>query len=394
MIDSVLHILAGLLLGIISGLTPGLHLNTIAAIASELAPKNQLDVILLIVAMNTMHIYTDFVPNILLGAPSETNYLSALPGHKLFLRGKGLLAIWHAVIGALLGTLLCIPMIPLFFLFAEQTKGFWWKTIPWVLGGTLLLLWIEHPTWKTKAWAIGVMSLSSALGQMALSNISNALFPLVTGFFGIPALLFSITQKQEPIPQEIPAKPLLLQRNLFPSFLGALAGSVVSFFPAIGPSQASVIVASLTRKLSATEYLTLLGSLSASATIFSFVALFAIQKARTGSAVAIQELATLDPQGFLLILTVILICSGISAMATIFLSIQTSRRISNVNPRTTSLCVLGFLAILITALNGATGLFLALCASAIGILCILAKVRRSSCMAFLIVPTIGYYISF
>lgn len=343
--------------------------------------------------MNTMHTFVDFVPSVLLGAPSETSLASALPGHKLFLQGKGLEAIRLAVLGGLYGTLIGIGLIPVFFAFAEQTRGFLWKTIPWVLAGTLILMMQREKQIPKKIAAIGVIGLSGTLGAISLGHGIDLLFPLVSGFFGVSTLLYSLFEKRVLVAQENKPTAIQIQSTLVSGFFGGLAGAVVSFFPAIGPGQAATTVSTI-HKTTSRQYLVLLGSLNASATIFSFTALVAIDKARTGSAAAIQRLTQLSTQDFSWIVATILISSAIAALATLGIANAGLQQIQKWDYRLVTKLVIGFLLLLVFAFNGFTGIAACLTATAIGLLAPLLKIRRSHAMAFLVIPTLWYYIRF
>ena len=80
MIELVILVLVGCLLGVITGLVPGIHVNTIAVIALEVFRTGRFELAALIVAMSIVHTFVDFVPSIVLAVPGEDNLLSVLPG--------------------------------------------------------------------------------------------------------------------------------------------------------------------------------------------------------------------------------------------------------------------------------------------------------------------------
>ncbi len=124
--------LAGAGLGTLSGLFPGIHVNTLALLLTALYPSLEslllplilsmsIDPLMLpvlissmIVAAAVVHSFVDFVPSIFLGAPDEESIFSMLPGHRLLLSGKGMVAVHCAAQGSLLGALisliLCVPL--------------------------------------------------------------------------------------------------------------------------------------------------------------------------------------------------------------------------------------------------------------------------------------------
>jgi len=128
----IVFTLLGCLAGIITGLVPGVHVNTVAymVLASQAAlialamaffgwaspTSSQLIVIVcaLVIGNVITHTFLDFIPSVFLGAPEGETALSLLPGHRMMLEGRGFEAVKCSVIGsfgAVLGALiLLIPM--------------------------------------------------------------------------------------------------------------------------------------------------------------------------------------------------------------------------------------------------------------------------------------------
>lgn len=123
--------LLGTAAGVATGLTPGLHVNTVAALVlafqapllllagslfSWASPAPQ-DLVLLagalVVGNVVAHTFLDYVPAIFLGAPEPETALSVLPGHRMLLKGRGLEAIhlsaWGSLVAAFLGLALILP---------------------------------------------------------------------------------------------------------------------------------------------------------------------------------------------------------------------------------------------------------------------------------------------
>jgi putative membrane protein len=387
--ETILAVAAGLCAGFVSGLTPGIHLNTLSQIASRIGPTDGNAIIGLIVAMNMMHVFLDFIPSVLIGAPHPDNYLSALPAHRVLLEGHGLDAIRHAVAGALLGSVIAVLLIPLYAQAAVAFEGKWSRFVVPVLVLSVALQFAHEKGVRRKAWAFVVLLLSAALGTYALSHAPDALFPLVTGFFGVPALLFGLHPTQ-PIPAQEPAGPLEWEKLIPVAFVGSLAGSLVTYFPALSPSHAAYLATS-TKTADSRRFLCLLGSLGASATIYSFVALAVLGKARTGSAASLAAVHPLVWSDVGLVAGIGLLCAGIGALCALGLARYGIRHLPRLHSATAVLLVLGFMLALVGLWNGAIGLLICGLATAVGCIPQLAGVRRSHAMAFLIAPTLLYY---
>ena len=108
----------GIIAGIITGLIPGLHINTIAIIMLSIYYKYNPNPILVssfIISMSVTHTFTDFIPSVFLGAPDEKTVASMLPAHKMMKEGRGYEAIIHSVAGGLCGIMILIISIPIMF---------------------------------------------------------------------------------------------------------------------------------------------------------------------------------------------------------------------------------------------------------------------------------------
>lgn len=115
--------------GVATGLTPGLHVNTVAALiltfqapllvfagtffawASPTPQDLALLAAALVVGNVVAHTFLDYIPAIFLGAPEAETALSVLPGHRMLLRGRGLDAIHLSAWGSLMAAFLAIALI-------------------------------------------------------------------------------------------------------------------------------------------------------------------------------------------------------------------------------------------------------------------------------------------
>ena len=110
----ILFVLAGCVLGTITGLVPGIHVNTIAVVALELFRTGRFELVALIVSMSIVHSFVDFIPSILLAVPGEDNLMSVLPGHRFFLKGAGHYAVTLTVWGGIVGGVMALAVSPIF----------------------------------------------------------------------------------------------------------------------------------------------------------------------------------------------------------------------------------------------------------------------------------------
>jgi TctA family transporter len=95
--------LLGAFFGCITGLVPGMHVNTIALILLSLTPMLQflpaIIICTIIVSTCIAHSFINLIPGTFLGAPDE-NALSVLPAHKMLLEGNGYQAVFLSAVGS------------------------------------------------------------------------------------------------------------------------------------------------------------------------------------------------------------------------------------------------------------------------------------------------------
>jgi TctA family transporter len=145
MIDLIL-ILAfsaiGVGFGIITGLTPGVHVNNIAIMMLTASPMllsallflsdfgipESFIVILLctiIIATSIAHTFLDFIPSTFLGAPEGETALSVLPAHSMLLEGRGYEAVALSAMGSFGAIVLAfIFILPFRYIIGPPVNGY------------------------------------------------------------------------------------------------------------------------------------------------------------------------------------------------------------------------------------------------------------------------------
>ncbi|MFP4591201.1 MAG: tripartite tricarboxylate transporter permease, partial [Halobacteriales archaeon] len=101
----LLATVAGAGLGIVSGLIPGLHANNFALLLAGLAPSVPADPLVVGAAMlaaGVVHTFVDVVPALAIGVPDADAAVTALPGHRLVLEGRGREAMRLSALGSVL----------------------------------------------------------------------------------------------------------------------------------------------------------------------------------------------------------------------------------------------------------------------------------------------------
>ena len=398
----ILALFLGILTGTFTGLIPGIHINLIAIIllgfsATLLNLTTPLILIIFITAMAITHTFIDYIPSIFLGAPDEDSFLSVLPGHQLLLKGHAYAGVILTIYGSATALLIIILFTPIFIYLLPIIYPYILRIMPIILILVSIYLIYTEKEKNHKLWALIIFLLAGFLGIASLNlNIKEPLLPLLTGLFGASNLLISIKQKTK-IPKQkiIPLKNIKLKRSSLAktSLAAIIAAPFTAFLPGLGASQAALIGKQVTDVQDQREFLFLLGAINTIVMGLSFIALYSIQKTRTGAAVAISKLIpTLTLSNLIYIIATILIAGIISFFITIYLSKFIAKRIHKIHYSKLSLGILVVLLFITLIFTGILGLFIFITATALGITTIQLGIKRMHLMGCLLVPSILYYL--
>jgi len=420
MVDLLLPacIALGFVLGIIAGLVPGLHLNNFAAMLLALSPQlfawglSPFEVAGIILSASISQTFFDAIPAIFLGAPDSEAALTVLPGQRLMLEGRGIEAVRLSALGSagsmIFALFLIIPiswMVGSYYDYLTKYVGILLLAIaimmirsergPWIEGQGA---WVHY---KYKAVAALLFITSGLLGVFAFDHESIAvspldlepqvLLPLLSGIFGASSLLLSFSAETlvpEQKESEIRLSSAAIARALFS---GGLGGSVVAWIPGVSPS-----VAAITARLGAApapeEFLVSIAGVNSANALFSLVALYVIDKPRSGAAAAIQQLLALDQNALFQMIIIVVIVTAASYLACIAAARLAGRAIVRLNYRLLCLTVLLFLVGMTYAFSGLFGLFIFFLSTVVGLIAPVAGIHRTHAMGVLMLPLICRYI--
>lgn len=393
-----LALMLGIFAGTFTGLAPGIHINLVASLLLISQPTPSKELILpyvaFIIAMSITHTFIDFIPSIFFGAPEEDTFLSILPGHELFLEGRG----QEAVVLTLYGSLAALPIIlittPLYLVFLPILYNSLKIFLPF------LLIFIScYLIFREKDIVLSgmVFTLAGFLGYATLHlPVKEPLLPLLTGLFGLSSLLISLKYRESfTIQQEIlPLKKIsLTKREWVKSFAAAsISAPLCSFLPGIGSGHAATIGSELFQQ-SRRGFLFLVGAINTIVMALSFITLAAINKSRSGTAAAIEKLLpTISSKNILIILGIIFIVSILAFFIGLILANIFARSLNYFSYRKITFSIVGILLILNFFLTNLIGLLVLATATCIGLFCIHSGARRIQLMGALILPTIIFYL--
>jgi len=400
MLDIILMAFLGVGGGIVAGLVPGVHPNTISGVmvvftASLLAVFTPHAVAVFIIAMAISNTFMDFIPSIFIGAPEEDTSMSVLPGHRFLLEGRAQEAICLTVAGGLGVIILSIALFPFIsFMLPPLYEGVK-SYMGWLLLGLAGFMVLLEDGMK-KVFGLFVFLVAGLFGMMALGTPlipdEQLLFPIFSGMFGISTLIISlrsgaVVPRQVEGPIRIPGR-----ESVMGSIKGFLSGMVMGVLPGIGASQAGVLCQELSGSRSIKEYMVAIGGINTVASLFSLLALYLIARPRSGAAIAVEAL--LQDFGFtemLLLMSVSLFSAGISGYLTVKVGRWLGGIFQKIGYKNLSVGVIALLIFLCAVLTGWIGMLYMFTATAIGMLAPLLGTKRTHGMAVLMLPIMLYY---
>lgn len=430
----MIEFLVGVAIGVFSGLTPGIHSNTLSAIlvaysAYLLNFFSPADILIIIFAAAITHTFLDIVPSVFIGVPDEDTAIAVLPTHDMVLDGEGVEAVSISAIASLISFFLSLPVFFIFLVLLQTLSGIIRSVTLYFLvfisiyiilsegrdstlvgtynsnSGRFLSfirskLFSKLSLLKKIFYSLLVFSISGFLGVVALENsqlaelgpASSVLLPLFSGLFAAPALMSSIAGESYIPEQKIKLKLPELKSILF----GTFSGSIVSLFPGTSSGVATSLASSRMSKRE--EYISALSSANTSNALLCFAVFFSIGNVRSGAVDAFSKFLRgnnfLDTgfEGDLFYLLLIGVLTALLAtQLTVLWAIIASKVFTKVNFRFLSAFVLILLTFTVWYLNGWFGLCIFAVATPIGASTIFLGVRRIQCMGCLILPMILFY---
>ena len=435
----LLSILAGCLMGVVSGLIPGLHSNNFALLlvsASPLLIENGIPaiyIICMILANCITHTFHDIIPAIYLGVPNSDMALAVLPGHQLLLDGRGPEAIRLSALGSagsvIVSIILLLPFGFLLYTIYPLIQDY----IGWMLLFIAFLMIVTEKgeyvpgqgsltRYRYKFYALLVFVMSGLLGIFAFGkeSMANSLFesdspsillPLLSGLFGASQLIISLTTSSVIPAQRTSLISLPANRIIKAITSGSIAGSFVAWLPGVSSSVATLLAEQFSRirgkqnsdKTSisedpldeAREFIISVSGVNTANAVFGLFVFFFIGRARNGAIVAISSLlepSAIDIPFILILLCVVILASIFSYYSTIKIGNIIHLLMEKINYRKLSIAVLTGLVVMVTIFTGMFGIVIFLMATSIGLLPSFMNVRKSNAMGVILLPVILYFL--
>jgi len=421
----ILFASAGTMLGCITGMIPGFHVNNIAlimlsvsgSISVFLSSIGFIDELLvpvlvsiIIVATAIAHTFVNIIPSTFLGAPEEDTALVLLPAHSMLMEGRGYGAISLSAAGSLYAVVLSLLLLIPFRLLMGPPANLYWvldRIMPFILLAVSAVLIGTERSAKHVMYALLVFILSGIFGMQVMGMGSSSpvgansslLFPALAGLFGIPTLLHSFGTASLP-EQHIEEERIDFEEGMKDVSTGVVAGSVVSILPGVTSAVATIMAMVARGKQDNKNVIVTLSSVNTAASFFVISVLFIVGKARSGSAIVINEImdvekwnAPFPPYSLCHILIAVVVSSLISYHATRFMGRVVARHISSIPYDTVAKASVAFISAMVFVFTGFVGITVLVAGTFIGMLCLELKVRRSLCMGVLLFPIMLDYVS-
>jgi putative membrane protein len=387
-------IFAGIAVGTVSGLTPGLHVNALAmllAIAAPSVPGPPHVVGATLLAAGVTHSFLDVIPSLTLGVPDAAMAATTLPGHRLVLGGRGREALRLSALGSASAVAVALVLGYPTTLVMTRLYPAVRANLPLVLALVVVALLAGERTWLARGGALIAVVASGALGVVVLDAtptgvlpVSDVLLPAFAGLFGVPILLAAATGGG--VPEQADARLATRPRTVARAALaGSGAGGVVGYVPGVSAAIAAVLsLAAIPGTAGDRGFLVAVSGVNTSNTIFALFALVALGSPRTGVLVA-YERASL-PLNLPLLLAAITIAGAVSVVLVVTIgdrALQVAHRIDNRRLVGVVLALLLGLAVLFAGLQGVGVLMVA---SVVGFIPAATRSRRVHLMGVLLVP--------
>nr|WP_282570195.1 tripartite tricarboxylate transporter permease [Methanoculleus sp. 7T] len=383
--------------GVISGLVPGIHANTMAGVllslqALLLAWFDPVVIASAMFAALVTHTFLDCVPGTFLGIPDADTSLAVLPAHSLCLEGRGEEAVRISALGSAAGVALSLPLALAFVLVLPALQ----PGIDWGIG--LIILAVAGyliVVSESPGWALAVFGVSGVLGVFTLhysflawpaGGESGVLMPLLSGLFGI-AVLLRASHGSMPA-QHFSGIDLPRGAIRRGSILGSIAGALVGWLPGLSNATANALLTSVIGyDTNPREYILATSAANTVNAFLGLAALYAISRTRNGVMAALAAAEEVPPA------TVILLAGAIAAVGAYLLTIRLSSMagwFGGVNVTALNYGVIAFVTLLSLFLCGPFGGLVLLLATAVGYVPALVNIRRVYCMGAIMVPVMVY----
>ena len=404
--------LLGAAIGTFTGLVPGIHVNTLAAmmlagypflsdVLSAFIPSELMPICIssCIMSASIVHSFVDYVPSVFIGAPDPDDVISALPGHRLLLEGRGMAAVRSAAIGSCVGACASIILaIPLQLILMSGVSDYLDSITAIVLIAVIATMIMHEKDRKNALWCFLTILVSGLLGLICMDLEmpsegmiigSTMLFPMLTGLFGMPTMLQAlrnpVIEKQED-DCEYPVGPI-------PGIKGVITGVLTGWFPGITSTTGAILSDSITPEKKPEGFIAMTASVGTSAAIIMLVTMSITGHGRSGTMIIIGDILGDSIIGamntfFLLLLLTAAFAAFLGYCSTILCGKMMSKVINHIDTLILNRFCIILIVSLVLLMTGPFGLLILAVSTALGFLPIRLGVSRVYLTGCLLIPAL------
>jgi len=234
----------------------------------------------------------------------------------------------------------------------------------------------------------------------------SVLFPALAGLFGLSGLIQSLFENEVPLPEQQKYSPSKINKKetLKNSIVGTAGGMIVGFLPGLGSANAATMLLLIqdkfgkkreTQEENSQNYLISTSALNTADAIFAIVALYLINKSRSGASIAIKQLMGELDQGITLTIVLSMLAASILSFFIIKYTYQIVIKIfSMLNYKALTLSVICFLVLFIFQTTGIWGIVVSVSATFLGMIAPVVNARRAQAMGYFMIPVMLHYSGF
>ncbi len=403
-------------IGVFTGMVPGIHVNTLAALMlASYVPLSEIislffppeytaiAICCCITSAAIVHSSVDYVPSVFTGAPSPDDAVSMLPGHRLLNDGKGMAAVRSAAIGSCIGSCVSVLIaVPLQFILMNGLGEYLDSITTVVLCIAVLLLIINEKDSRRMFSAAIVLIISGMFGLACMDldipcggilGNGTLLFPMLSGLFGVPAMLESLKENRT-VEQnddiQYPVGPV-------PGIKGVLMGCITGWFPGITSTAGTIIGTIISREKGPEGFIAMTASIGSASSIMMLTTLSVSGKGRSGAMMVVEEIMGEEIIGFLNEnFLILLITAALGAFLAYSLTIQCGKLMcgisSRINTTKMNTACLILIIVLVYLFTGPFGLILLAVSALIGYIPIMFGIGRVHLTGCLLIPTLLTYL--
>lgn len=381
--------LIALFIGILSGLIPGLHINNVIYLISNINISLEIKAIIFIIS-SIIFCFLSFIPSTLFSIPNTDNFVATMPSQKLVLKGRAYFAIKLYLNGAINGIIFGLPLIILFLFLLQYLT----KTIE-ILTPIILILGLIILIFNTKNYFGYLIILFSGLigyFSMSFAFVENPLLVIISGLFGISNILFAIQNKINIPKQTFETEDIHIKDKIKIGIIGPCLSIFVTLFPGLGNGFATYFGTKISN-LKDNGYILLNGAINLIVMLLSFFTILFIGKARTASAVFFEQYTSNTfVFNFWWVLLFCLIGIAAGYLLTRIFAKLIIKNSAKFNYKKINILILLFLHTIVLLFSNFLGLIIFWICSLIGYLCLKTNNPRILMMACIILPILLYFI--